>query len=779
VLSSKVIIINQMFSCTIVGLVSHSHLNGKNASVLSYEHSRARYKVLVDGTAEPLLIKPENIFASAEDASVTSRQAIVQKHAQMMAILEEAEASGNREYEVAACIEVGTILKNMEHFQDAISYQRRAIKVAQEIQTTSSSTDERQAQRANEGVATSNLGICLRRLGELDSAVAAFKRAIEIGEETGHLLHQGSAMGNLGVAYNQLGERDNDYSKHELAIEILTRGLAISREVGSQGLEKNILGNLAQAHSHLETAALRRRPTAEQYAGWQQSTGGQALEYEMQSLALKKKSGDRRGEANSLFGLGSMLYNKGAYAEAKQRFQESIAISKDLGQTQLLGKASYMLGSCEMEAAKALATDTKAGQQLEVNLALERAVVILEDAVKQLDAVWRTLSDDNARITYADEMFVRNDAARLLQSAYYQLFRFEEALLTAEAASSASLEALLAHQRGGAAAPVSPVSECVDIENIRQCAIRQRVCIVFYSTLGNEISDLGRTRAGLMVWVMSSSGELASCCKLHVDGSVAELVELTRRALGVQPRQSHQARSDEALLDEARLKRQIEMVDWSDDEETGPSDGRSLRQLLGHCHKQIIEPIAAAIADEPHLMIVPDRDLFSLPFATLLAPNGRYLIENHTLRIAPSIGVILELERRCAGASPPSQKALVVGITEFAGWAPPLDQAAVEAKAVAAVVPGASLMLNCMATKSAVMAGMEEADYIHLATHGVPNGVYLYASQKTEGLMSMADVQACRLCLITIHGNLLSTQLTPTPPCTGPPPPPRSACCAQ
>ena len=45
---------------------------------------------------------------------------------------------------------------------------------------------------------------------------------------------------------------------------------------------------------------------------------------------------------------------------------------------------------------------------------------------------------------------------------------------------------------------------------------------------------------------------------------------------------------------------------------------------------------------------------------------------------------------------------------------------------------------------------MGESEYIHLATHGEPDGVLLSGAPKAEGKLSMAAVQALRLATIAL-----------------------------
>ena len=62
---------------------------------------------------------------------------------------------------------------------------------------------------------------------------------------------------------------------------------------------------------------------------------------------------------------------------------------------------------------------------------------------------------------------------------------------------------------------------------------------------------------------------------------------------------------------------------------TSPAD-RTIEQLLRCCHELLIAPLGLVAPEQ--LLLVPDRDLYALPFAALVDANGRHLIERHTLR---------------------------------------------------------------------------------------------------------------------------------------------------
>lgn len=325
-------------TCTVVGLVSKPQLNGRAGSVLSYDSVSLRYIVKVDGEDESLKLKPENVLMPADANIVTTHTALVQKHVQLMSLLATAESSGNRAHEAAFCSDVGTVLKNMQHYEKAVQYHQRAIDISLELQSTA--PEDNLMHRSNEGTFRSNLGICMRRLGRQESAVDSLKHALEIAEETASsantdiltrsaLVAQGMARGNLGATYTDLGSRDDDQSTHELAIEVLERGLAITRQVGHPALEKNILGNLASAHNALQNCIRAQKPHLADHSS--QAAGREvALKYAEESLALKRQAGDQRGVANSLLSIGALLCEMGQHAKGKQHLEEGLAIADSL-----------------------------------------------------------------------------------------------------------------------------------------------------------------------------------------------------------------------------------------------------------------------------------------------------------------------------------------------------------------------------------------------------------------------------------------------------------------
>ncbi len=145
-----------------------------------------------------------------------------------------------------------------------------------------------------------------------------------------------------------------------------------------------------------------------------------------------------------------------------------------------------------------------------------------------------------------------------------------------------------------------------------------------------------------------------------------------------------------------------------------------LRQL----HQLLIEPIAQYLPDDPEarVILIPQSELFLLPFPALQDAQGNYLIQNHTLLTAPAIQALdFSNNPRQTGAPQTTQPgALVVGNPTMPKHDPPLKPlpgAEKEANQIAQVLNTQALTKDA-ATKSAVLSQLSQSSVIHLATHG-------------------------------------------------------------
>ena len=165
----------------------------------------------------------------------------------------------------------------------------------------------------------------------------------------------------------------------------------------------------------------------------------------------------------------------------------------------------------------------------------------------------------------------------------------------------------------------------------------------------------------------------------------------------------------------------------------------SLKEL----YKVLIEPIVNELPKDPNerVIFIPQGELFTVPFAALQDPQGKYLIESHTISTAPSIQSLAftrSLARKYHfGYQHRPRPALVVGnpVMPIVNNQPlsPLPGAEQEAIDVAKLL-NTSPLLGAQATKSAILEQMPKARIIHFATHGLLDTI----DQDIRGAIALA-----------------------------------------
>ncbi|HEV7588309.1 MAG TPA: hypothetical protein VGO40_09340, partial [Longimicrobium sp.] len=148
--------------------------------------------------------------------------------------------------------------------------------------------------------------------------------------------------------------------------------------------------------------------------------------------------------------------------------------------------------------------------------------------------------------------------------------------------------------------------------------------------------------------------------------------------------------------------------------------GDAAREPLAALYDRLVRPVAANLADGATLVVVADGEVAAAPFAALLdTVRGRYLVEAHALRFAPT----LRDAGRRGGGVPAAPRALVVADPAFDPGAWPglqrLPGAAAEAEAVAALYPGAGVLAGAAADREAFERALPRAEVVHYAGHAL------------------------------------------------------------
>ncbi len=158
--------------------------------------------------------------------------------------------------------------------------------------------------------------------------------------------------------------------------------------------------------------------------------------------------------------------------------------------------------------------------------------------------------------------------------------------------------------------------------------------------------------------------------------------------------------------------------------------GREAAVEAGALFERLLGPPLQGILPGESLVVVPDKALHAVPFAALRGPNGRYLVEDHRIVVAPSATLYvraLDHERALAAAEHGPAHTLVFGDPAFdvTLWSDlkPLAAAAREAERIAALDPAHSLLRQGKsADKAGFLALAPDFERIHVAAHALVDG---------------------------------------------------------
>lgn len=162
----------------------------------------------------------------------------------------------------------------------------------------------------------------------------------------------------------------------------------------------------------------------------------------------------------------------------------------------------------------------------------------------------------------------------------------------------------------------------------------------------------------------------------------------------------------------------------------GPSSGSAdLVAVLRELERDLWRPVARWLPRrrDGRVTIVPHGPLLMLPFAGLVSPDGKYLVENLALDYAPSIAALGALEASSSRRRGGAHGCLAIGNPGPGPSVPgtPRLSALPDAEAEAAAAAEAlgedrrDVLVGPQATESRVRALAPDRAWIHFATHGV------------------------------------------------------------
>jgi len=596
-----------------------------------------------------------------------------------------------------------------------------------------------------------NLALLYRDMGNYHQAEPLFQQALTIREKLLGKEHPdvANSLNNLALLYQDMG----NYSQAE---PLLQRSLAIQEKV------------LGTEHPDVANSLNNQ-------AGLYQNMGNysQAETLFQRSLAIREKvlGKEHPDVANSLNNLASLYADMGNYSQAEPLYQHSLAIwEKVLGKehpdvaNSLSNLASLYWTRGEI--APALEFQTRGINIEERNLALTLSV----GSERQKQDYMATLSaTTDATISLHVQSAPNNPQATRL--AFTSILRRKGRILDAVTDNLLSLRRDLKPEDqtllDQLAATRSQVATLIfkRPENISSDQYRNQV-----ATLKAQSDELEATLARRSTQFRVASQPVTIETVQQLIPADAALVELV----------SYKPFNPKATKPSEKwgVPRYVAYVlhpsgepKWVDLGEAKPinqavtdfrnalnSDASDVKPVARTLDEKLMQPIRKLLGNTRNVLLSPDSQLNLIPFAALVDESDRYLVENYSINYLSSGRDLLRLQNHAQSRSEsvivanpdyenpgdPTSVAIITRgkPTQIAASQPvnlstnpsqtrgvldsgraenttfvPLDNTAAEAKAIAPMLPGATLLTGSMATENAIKQ-LLAPKILHIATHG-------------------------------------------------------------
>ena len=585
---------------------------------------------------------------------------------------------------------IGTSYHALSQYSEALEYFETTLEIMRKC-----------GKIEHEGRAHHGLGLCYLALGQHQKAIEHQMKAVQILKETGDRFGEGRSSVMLGNIYNEIGHYKESIESYKMALKI-------SKETGDRKVESNAYRGLGDIHGGLEPRS------------------DQGEKYLKKAHDIAKQTGDKKELAFSYIGLGAACSMRGRYMESLENLNLGIDIMREIGDKYgevtgmtLLASVNMALGKLkeamqlQKKALNLMRKTGEAGREYDILLSLAlgtynrqdgdltKAREYLLESITCIERDRRELQDEH-KLSLDNKTF-RNYS--ILCTLLITQGNISEALCTAERGRARALVDLLS-KRYGIHERSNSNEICVD--EIRKLSIQNQSTIIFMAVYKDT-----------HLWIMEEENIRYRLSKLEpAEESIADLLHLSRKQL------LHDVRVTVACEDRS-LSAYYRVPSSSDkgkkgqqrlveEEEEKTKKKESSLYLL---YKKLIAPVADLVQRQD-IVIVPEGDMFMVPFPALQDANGKFMSETLSIRLIPSLKS-LKLIQSSPNDFHSTTGALIVGdpAVHPTTRLQPLPEARKEAQEIAELL-GTTAIVGNQATKEAILRKMQGVSLIHFAAHG-------------------------------------------------------------
>jgi CHAT domain-containing protein/Tfp pilus assembly protein PilF len=713
------------------------------------------------------------------------------KPAQACGLLEEAleiyRTRGDRSREAEVLSRLGTVYRDLGKWDQAVASLREAIAIYRE---------EGDRYRRQEGNATSSLASVYQLQGRTQAAFELLQQALEIHTEVQNFGSQAITLNNLGALYNRCGQWDKAVSCWERCLALsrqqgfrYSEGLCLGN-LAHLYLE---LGRSRRGKDYYRAAI----PIYREHNDLKQiATAFVNLGDHQAALDLYEELGIPHGVAGSLLNLGLGLSRKGDHRGAIRHLDRALEMFRSLQSDHGVGKCLGNLGKqhallgefkrardlCEEALAIHRETRNRRSELLvvqylaaihleqgELDLALEKYRTAHGLTKQFLSSVERAFGEASI------QSYVEKDAWDAVRG-YFEVLEELHRQSTSEEERQAYLKEaldLLESLRSRVLATAvrsTNIREILSPEGKKHLkslrGMRRKIAALATAgrknlpqepkerqsrleRLAEELEPLEEEIEGLERLLKKTEPRLAAILAGRGDVDMAAFSNLVDNELLLyytvvvnrltvfvweegRDLQLHVLKTSAADIAE-QVRKVLGQLCLADSP-AAPTTTEETKRELQRLRRQLFGPFEDRIGSGRNVLIVPDDICHLFPFETLVSADGRYLVEDCTVRYAPSLGVLAQIRRPRArsascqivaygdpdfGESPAAGETLAAVVSIRGGETfAPLRHAGVELEKVAGLFENALLRRKGEATEARFKSESGRGTVLHVATHG-------------------------------------------------------------
>jgi len=709
---------------------------------------------------------------------------------------------------------IGIVKEMTGDFTGALADYGESLKIKREIK------DHR-----GENMTLNNIGALYLNSGQPAAALSWFKESEGVAHSNMDWANLANALGNLGGAYEVQGDFRQAISNMEASFEIETNlgnrlGAAQSRAQMAALLEETGLHTDAQSGFETALREFRDIPSPQDVAITLHNLAAVDVSLEdldsartnlTASLSLKKELVDQPGQVESLAGLGEVELETGHLDEAYARFHDALDLADKIGANTsgpLLGLGEVDLRRGHPDQAvdwfqKAFDSASAAGafehqSQAQTGIGrsqrarghLPEAISAFRKAIAAIEEVRTSVADPSEAVGFLGRHTRPYEELALCLADSGQN---EAAWKTVEGARARTLLEML--RRAGV--PLAKAMTANETAKGRSIAGQ-----LTFATLRNQIvkgqadaspDDLAAARNQLDTARQEFDDFRRTLYQNHPDsaGRRSESVPPELSALGPMLKESPLAVVEYLIGEERSIILVIRNGNGTNglpslsvaEMPAGRKEIRKLaqfmaehlRQSLGKTswptdesaklHLLLIAPIADLLKGASTLCVIPDGELWEIPFAALRSQSGRALIDDHAIFYTPSVSALLAMRKvsdERAKATPPgsSGPSLMVmanpSLASLRKIPNPLlgddleeiPGTARQARELAALF-GTNAVVYTGSNATERRAKLESGRYclLHFATHGIfvpsspmHSGIFLTPGEGEDGFLEAHEI---------------------------------------